>query len=74
MLKRLEHLLERQVELVAKLQDKTQEVLGWNTSPELAEATAEYFQALESATESLETLSDLCEYFENVNLEGNGES
>lgn len=65
----LEQLLNRQIELIARLQAKAEDILGWNTSPEAAEATAEYFQALESAVDSLDTLSDLRHEFKDLELE-----
>lgn len=75
MTNQLEQLLNRQIELIAKLQAKAEEVLGLDTSIESAEVTAEYFQALESAADSLEKLSNFYEYYEGVDLagdEGNG--
>lgn len=69
---RLEQILIQQLSLITKLQTKTDEILSWNTSAESAEATAAYFQALESAVDGLESLSEVYEYFEDWNL-ANGE-
>jgi hypothetical protein len=65
---RLEQILIQQLHLITKLQTKTDEILGWNTSAESADATAAYFQALESAVDSLESLSEVYDYFEDWNL------
>lgn len=65
---RLEQILIQQLHLITKLQTKTDEILSWNTSAESAEATAAYFQALESAVDSLESLSEVYEYFEDWSL------
>ncbi|NHC33638.1 hypothetical protein [Scytonema millei] len=65
---RLEQILIQQLHLITKLQTKTDEILSWNTSTESAEATAAYFQALESAVDGLESLSEVYEYFEDWNL------
>lgn len=58
----------QQLHLITKLQTKTDEILSWNTSTESAEATAAYFQALESAVDGLESLSEVYEYFEDWSL------
>ncbi|MDV2991884.1 MAG: hypothetical protein N4J56_001538 [Chroococcidiopsis sp. SAG 2025] len=65
---RLEQILIQQLHLITKLQTKTDEILSWNTSTESAEATAAYFQALESAVDGLGSLSEVYEYFEDWSL------
>lgn len=70
---RLEQLLNRQVDLIAKLQTKVEEVLSWDTSVDSADATAAYFQALESAADSLESLSEAYQYYEDFDSEVVGE-
>lgn len=70
---RLEQLLNRQIDLITKLQTKAEEVLGWDTSVESADATAAYFQALESAADSLESLSETYQYYEEFDSDVVGE-
>jgi succinate dehydrogenase/fumarate reductase flavoprotein subunit len=69
----IEKLLNRQIELIARLQDKAEEVLNLKTSPDSAEATVAYFEALESATESLESLAEFYEDYEDMNFEDEDE-
>ncbi|KYC41209.1 hypothetical protein WA1_03745 [Scytonema hofmannii PCC 7110] len=66
---RIEKLLNRQIELIERLQDRSDEILDWRTSPENAEAVLGYFEALECAVESLEGLSEFYQESKDWNLE-----
>ncbi|GAB1538908.1 hypothetical protein NUACC21_15720 [Scytonema sp. NUACC21] len=55
----IEKLLKRQIDLVERLQERADEVLDWRTSPDNAETVLQYFEALECAVESLESLSEV---------------
>jgi hypothetical protein len=66
---RIEKLLNRQIELIDRLQDRADEILDWRTSPDNAEAVLGYFEALECAVESLESLSEFYQDSKDWNLE-----
>jgi hypothetical protein len=66
---RIEKLLNRQIELIDRLQDRADEILDWRTSPDNAEAVLGYFEALECAVESLESLSEFYQGSKDWNLE-----
>ncbi|GAA6618900.1 hypothetical protein [Scytonema sp. NUACC26] len=66
---RIENLLNRQIELIDRLQDRADEILDWRTSPDNAEAVLGYFDALECAVESLGGLSELYQKSKDWNLE-----
>lgn len=70
---RIEKLLNRQIELIERLQDRADEILDWRTSPDNAEAVLGYFEALECAVESLEGLSESYQKSKDWNFEDNKE-
>ncbi|MUG97344.1 hypothetical protein F7734_35460 [Scytonema sp. UIC 10036] len=70
---RIEKLLNRQIELIERLQDRADEILDWRTSPDNAEAVLGYFDALECAVESLGGLSELYQESKDWNFEEGNE-